>query len=113
MLGSIGDPRLWQPMAIEGRKLNILTEPGFEVAADIMPAIQRQYPDLPLLAAVTDGDESTKFSAIGLQSIKDPLRNGVDLAVQVLTELDVDPANAADWAFKRRKTLAESTLEAA
>jgi CPA2 family monovalent cation:H+ antiporter-2 len=113
MLGNFGDPRLWQPMAIEGRKLNILTEPRFEVAANIMPAIQHQYPDLPLLAAVTDSEEATMFSAIGLQSIKDPLRDGVDLAIQVLTELDVDPASAADWALKRRKTFAGSTLEAA
>ena len=113
MFGSFGDPRLWQPIAIEGRKLNILTEPRFEVAANIMPAIQHQYPDLPLLAAVTDGEEATMFTAIGLQSVKDPLRDGVDLAVQVLTELGIDPASAADWALKRRKTFAESTLEAA
>jgi TrkA-N domain len=85
VLGNFGDPRLWKPMAIEGRKFNIFTEPQFRVAANVMPAIQHQYPDLPLLAAVTDDEEATMFNAIGVQSIKDPFRDGVELAAQVLT----------------------------
>jgi CPA2 family monovalent cation:H+ antiporter-2 len=113
MLGSFSDPRLWQPMAIEGRMLNVLTEPRLETAAYIMPAVQHQYPDLPLLAAATDGEEAKMFNAIGLQSIKDPRRDGVDLAVQVLIELEVDPASAANWGLKRRGTLEDSQLEAA
>jgi hypothetical protein len=78
-----------------------------------MPAIQHQYPDLPLLAAATDGEEATMFNAIGLQSIKDPRRDGVDLAVQVLIELEVNPASAANWGLKRRGALEASQLEAA
>src|ERR1700743_454883 len=46
MFGRMDDPRLWQPMAIRGRRLNVLSDPDFEIAAEIMPAIHDQYPEL-------------------------------------------------------------------
>src|SRR6201999_524808 len=51
IFGRLDDPRLWQPMAIEGRRLNVLSDRDFETAAEIMLAIREQYPELRLLVA--------------------------------------------------------------
>jgi CPA2 family monovalent cation:H+ antiporter-2 len=108
MFGSAADPRLWQPIAVEGRKLNILTEPRFDVAQDLMPAIRHRHPDLPLIAAVADAAEGSRFGNIGLRSVVDGSDDGVDLAIEVLVELGVDRKTATNWARKRRQGVRES-----
>ena len=31
--GDIGDPRMWEPLALHGRQLSVITAPSFEVAS--------------------------------------------------------------------------------
>jgi CPA2 family monovalent cation:H+ antiporter-2 len=103
LFGSVNDPHLWQPVAVEGRKLNILTEPQFEASAELMPVIRDRYPALPLIVAVADEAEAAQFRNIGVRPVIDAPDDGVVLASEVLVELGVDREAAMNWAFKRRQ----------
>jgi MFS family permease len=104
VFGRMDDSRLWQPMAIEGRKLNVLCDPDFEIASEIMPAIQAQYPDLHLLAAALGEDDVRQFADIGIEAVDDSYRDGTPLAREVLVELGVDQTAAQAWVNKRRES---------
>jgi CPA2 family monovalent cation:H+ antiporter-2 len=106
MFGSMGDTRLWQPMAIERRKLIALTEPRIAIAAEVMPTILHRYPNLPLLAAATNDDEVAQFTNIGLRAVKDSADDGVDFAVAALLELGVEEVSVSNWVFKRQNIAA-------
>jgi CPA2 family monovalent cation:H+ antiporter-2 len=80
------DVRLWQPMAIEGRKLNVLSDPDLEAAAEIMPAISERYPQLRPL----DADGLKHFADVGIAAIDDSFGDGKSLANEVLAELSID-----------------------
>jgi Kef-type K+ transport system membrane component KefB len=113
MFGRMDDPRLWQPMAIVGRKLNVLSDPEFETAAEIMPAIREQYPELRLLAAALNADDAKHFAEIAIQAVDDSFGDGTPLAKEVLTELGIEPAAIEEWIAKRRQAVAEDLREAA
>jgi CPA2 family monovalent cation:H+ antiporter-2 len=113
MFGSMKDVQLWQPMAIEGRQLNVISEPDFESASEVMPAILERYPELQLVAAALDKEDAKRFAEIGIQSVDDSLGDGTSLAMEVLAELGVDQASVQEWVIKRRQTIAEDAREAA
>ena len=113
MFGRMDDPRLWQPMAIVGRKLNVLSDPEFETAAEIMPAIREQYPELRLLAAALNADDAKHFAEIAIQAVDDSFGDGTPLAKEVLTELGIEPAAIEEWIAKRRQAVTEDLREAA
>jgi hypothetical protein len=113
MFGRMDDPRLWQPMAIEGRRLNVLSDPDFETAAEIMPAIRDQYPELRLLAAALDADDAKHFADIGIEAVDDSFGDGTPLAKEVLTDLGVGPAAVEEWIARRRQSVTEDLREAA
>jgi CPA2 family monovalent cation:H+ antiporter-2 len=113
IFGRMDDPRLWQPMAIEGRKLNVLSDPDFETAAEIMPAIREQYPDLRLLAAALDAGDAKYFAEIGIEAVDDSFGDGTPLAKEVLTALGVEPAPIEEWIARRRQSVTEDVREAA
>jgi len=113
MFGRMDDPRLWQPMAIEGRKLNVLSDPDFETAAEIMPAIREQYPELRLLAAALDAVDAKHFAEIGVEAVDDSFGDSTPLAKEVLMELGIEPAAIEDWIARRRQSITEDVREAA
>jgi Kef-type K+ transport system membrane component KefB len=113
VFGGMDNPRLWQPMAIEGRKLNVLSEPDFEMAAEVMPAIRHQYPELPLLAAALDADDAKHFAEIGIEAVDNSFGDGMPLAKEVLTELGIEPAAIEEWIARRRQSVTEDVREAA
>jgi CPA2 family monovalent cation:H+ antiporter-2 len=113
MFGRMDDARLWQPMAIEGRKLNVLSDPDPEAAAEIMPAISERHPELRMLAAALDLDGVKHFADVGIAAIDDSFGDGMPLAKQVLTELGIDQAAIEAWIARRRQSIAEAIREAA
>jgi CPA2 family monovalent cation:H+ antiporter-2 len=113
IFGRMDDPRLWQPMAIGGRKLNVLSDPDFETAAEIAPAIREQYPELPLLAAALDADDARHFADIGIEAVDDSYGDSTPLAKEVLTELGVDQAAIEEWIAKRKEAVSDDIREAA
>jgi CPA2 family monovalent cation:H+ antiporter-2 len=113
IFGRMDDPRLWQPMAIGGRKLNVLSDPDFETAAEIAPAIREQYPELPLLAAALDADDARHYADIGIEAVDDSYGDSTPLAKEVLTELGVDQAAIEEWIAKRKEAVSDDIREAA
>lgn len=113
IFGRMDDPRLWQPMAIEGRKLSVLSDPNVETAAEITPAIREQYPELPLLAAALNADDVKHFADIGIEAVDDSFGDGTPLAKEVLIELGIDQAAIGEWIAKRKEAASQDIREAA
>jgi hypothetical protein len=100
-------------MAIEGRKLIVLSDADFETAAEIMPAIRSQYPELRLVAAALHADDAKQFAEIGIEAVDDSFSDGTPLAKKVLTEFGIEPADIEDWILRRRQAVTEDVREAA
>lgn len=100
LYGDLNDPRLWEPMVVSTRKLNILTEPNLELSTGWIPALSRRYPELRLIVIVSDEVEAEKFAALNLRSVIYRPEQGHDLALKILLELGVDPEDAANWIRK-------------
>jgi Kef-type K+ transport system membrane component KefB len=113
MFGRMDDPWLWQPMAIEGRKLNVLSDPDLQTAAEIMPVISERYPELRLLAAALDADGVKHFAKVGITAIDDSFADCTPLAKEVLAELGIDQAAIEVWIAKRRQAIAAAIWEVA
>lgn len=109
MFGDAGDSRLWSAVAMEGRRVSVLTAPLLETSSQVSPFAKALYPNLRRLAAVEDTRAAAEFAAIGLTPVIDGgPAPGISLAVAVLGALDVDEAQIADWiAARRARTIAE------
>ncbi len=96
--GDAGDTRIWEPVAMHGRRISVLTAPSFEVASGLTPLAQRLYPDLKRIAVVHDEAEGQRFRAVGMQAIVDRgAPPGLDVAVAVLNELGVEADVMGAW----------------
>lgn len=100
LYGDLNDPRLWEPMVVSTRKLNILTEPNLELSTEWIPALSRRYPELRLIVVVANEAEAEKFAALNLRSVTYRPERGHDLALKILLELGIDPDDAAGWIRK-------------
>ncbi len=110
--GDLSDPRIWEPVALHGRRLSILTAPAFEVSRDLSPAARQLFPDLKRVAMVRDQDEAERFKSIGLLPVVDrSVPPGLDLAAFVLGELGVDPDRIGEW-MRRQQERALSGVQA-
>jgi CPA2 family monovalent cation:H+ antiporter-2 len=97
--GDIGDPRIWNPIAMEGRRISVLTEPSFEVSSRMTPVAERFYPDLARIAVVGTPGDAARFAGIGLFPVVDAGRApGVDVAMEVLKRLGIGAGAAESWA---------------
>jgi K+:H+ antiporter len=102
--GDLSDPRIWEPVALHGRKLSVLTAPVFEVSEELGPTVRRLFPNLKRIAVVRDGDEAERFRSIGVLPVVDrSVPAGLDLAVFVLSELGVDPERIGEWMRRQQE----------
>ena len=113
--GDSSDPRIWEPAALHGRRLIVLTAPSFEVAQDLVPVARQMFPDLKRLAVVRDEAEAEQFRSIGILTVLDrSAPPGLDLAVSVLTELGIEAERVARWMRKEQeRALSEREIVAA
>lgn len=102
MFGDMSDARIWRPMAAEGRKISVLTEPSIEVTVNVTPFASSLYPDLTRLAAVADEEDAARFGEVGVRAVIDRDADGIDLASAVLKDLGVEADKIATWANKQR-----------
>jgi Kef-type K+ transport system membrane component KefB len=112
--GDLSDPRIWEPVALHGRKVSVLTAPVFEVSRDLSPVAGQRFPDLKRIAVVRDRDEAERFKSIGLLPVIDrSVPPGLDLATLVLGELGVDPDRLGEWMSRQQeRALSGSRLAA-
>ena len=96
--GDFSDPRIWDPVALDGRRIVVLTAPLFEVSRDLAPTASQLFPDLRRIAVVHDETEAEQFRSIGLLPVLDrSVPPGLDVARLVLDELGIDAARVAQW----------------
>ena len=110
--GDLSDPRIWEPVALDGRKVSVLTAPVFEVSRDLGPVARQRFPNLKRIAVVRDPEEAERFKSIGLLPVIDrSVPPGLDLAALVLGELSVDPDRIGAW-MRRQQERALSGVQA-
>ena len=109
--GDLSDPRIWEPVALHGRKVSVLTAPVFEVSRDLGPVARQRFPNLKRIAVVRDRMRRNGSSRSGLPVI-DRSVPGLDLAALVLGELGADPDRIGEW-MRRQQERALSGVQAA
>jgi CPA2 family monovalent cation:H+ antiporter-2 len=110
--GELADPRIWEPVAMEGRRVSVLTEPSLEVSTRLTPLARRLFPNLKRIAVVHDIATAAQFASVGLTPVvEDSEPVGSASATAVLAMLDVDPDAIASWA--RSHELRETELQVA
>jgi hypothetical protein len=99
----MADPRLWDAVAMHGRRISALTAPAYAVSRDLTATARRFYPNLLRIAAVADNVEAEQFRALGMQPVlKSAAAPGIDLAVAVLAELGIEPDAIVAWADRQQ-----------
>ena len=112
VFGDLADPRIWDPIAMEDRKISVLTAPSFELSSGISPIAQAFYPGLTRIAVVDSPAEAAQYASIGLVPVVDDgPQAGLEVAAAVLTRLDLDAEAVADWLRRQRDLRAISAAE--
>ena len=98
VFGDMADSRLWDPIAVHGRRISVLTAPSYDVSSGLTPMAQTLYPNLVRFAAVADDREAERFRGIGLRAVVDrSFPPGLDLATAVLGELGIEADSLSRW----------------
>jgi Kef-type K+ transport system membrane component KefB len=109
VFGNMADPRLWEPVAGEGRRFSILTAPSFDESSELTYFAHATHPTLKRVAVVPDESNAERFRGIGIACVIDSSDPpGVDLCTYVLAELGIDGAQIAAWNERQRTRLTET-----
>ncbi|SDA35874.1 cation:proton antiporter [Sphingomonas sp. NFR15] len=108
IFGSLSDPRIWDPVAMGGRRLSVLTKPSLDLTAGLSPIAQRFFPDLTSIAVVGGADEAEAFAAIGLPPVIDNAEpHGLQAAMAVLDRLGISPGDVEGWVERQKRGAVE------
>jgi CPA2 family monovalent cation:H+ antiporter-2 len=92
------DLRMWGPVDLQVRKVSVLTVTDIEALAQTSGLAKTTFPSLKRFAAAKNETDAQKLRNIGLIAIVDRRRPaGLDIAVAVLAELNVDASDIEDW----------------
>ncbi len=103
VFGDMADPRLWEPVAMYGRRISALTAVSYETVKDLSPIIRQRYPELLRYAVVTTGTEAARFHALGVRAIIGKDAPELHLAAEVLGALGVALPEVTSWLEKQRE----------
>ena len=102
--GDLADPRIWEPVMLQGRRISALTAPSFEVSRDLAATARQRFPGLLRIAMVADEADAERFRSIGVLPVADRSKPpGLDLAAQVLAELGTDPERIGQWVRREQE----------
>lgn len=114
VFGDASDPRIWEPLAMQDRKIAVVTAPRLEASRAVTPLAARSYPHLHRFAAVSDASESEAFAAAGVTPIIDNSNPpGLDVAATVLRNLSIDDKAIAIWMRAQRERTNDALLATA
>jgi Kef-type K+ transport system membrane component KefB len=109
VFGDMSDPRLWEPVAGQGRRYSIITSPTFDESSELTNFAKASHPSLKRIAVVADQANADRFRTIGVASVidvSDP--PGLDLCAYVLSELGVDGGHVQAWNARQRANTGKS-----
>jgi CPA2 family monovalent cation:H+ antiporter-2 len=96
--GDAADPRIWEPLGMEDRRVSVLSAPSYEVSRALTPVASAMYPQLTRLAAVRRPADAELFASAGLRPvIDDGDQPGIETAVAVLREFGTDERAIETW----------------
>lgn len=102
--GDFADPRIWEPVMLDGRRISALTAPSFEVSRDLAATARQRFPGLLRIAMVADEADAERFRSIGVLPVTGrSAPPGLDLAAQVLAELGTDPERIGQWVRREQE----------
>ncbi|WP_158266268.1 cation:proton antiporter domain-containing protein [Allosphingosinicella deserti] len=105
--GDLSDPRIWEPAALAGRRVSVLTEPSLEISGRLTPLTRKYFPGLLRIAVVGDAAAAIGFANVGLTPVIEvPGTGGLETAARVLEALEVSADEVASWVVGRRAILA-------
>jgi TrkA-N domain len=103
MFGDLADPRIWEPAAMQDRRLSILTVPIFERSSELSPIAQRYYPGLTRMAVIDSPDDAFRYTSIGVVPVVETAGiPGLNAAQAALLCLGVGADIIADWVDRQR-----------
>ena len=103
VFGDMADPRLWEPIAMHGRRISALTAASYETVRDLTPIIGQRYPDLLRYVVVRTATEAARFHAFGLRVVIGRDTPELCLAAEVLGALGIAQAEVASWLQRQRE----------
>jgi hypothetical protein len=103
VFGDMVDPRLWEPTAMHGRRVAVLTAAPFEALRDVLPVIRERFPDLLWYVSVADAAEAERFHALGLYPVIGRGTPGLNLVAEVLGSLGVAHGETSSWVERQRE----------
>ena len=110
--GDLADPRIWEPLAMAGRRIVVLTAPSLEMVSQLTPIAARRFPGVRRIGAVSDADSAERFRQAGLEPVVEAgWPDGLDTARAVLAELGIDAEAIALWAGRTRARVSFSPGE--
>lgn len=96
--GDLAEPKMWEPMAMQDRRVSVPTEPTFEQSRSITPVADRFFPDLTRVALADRPAKAARFGSIGLVPVVDSDdRPGINASADVLVRLGTDPTGIEAW----------------
>lgn len=114
VFGDFGDSRIWEPLALHGRRLTVLTAPSYEVSSGLTGIVRALYPDARRIAVVQSAEEAELFRSLGVEPVIDrSVPPGLDLAAAVLTELGIEAERIGDWIDQSRRRMLAGTPQLA
>ena len=98
VFGDMADPRIWEPAAMQDRKISVLTTPSFEISSGMTQVVRDFYPGLTRIAVVDSPAAAGRFAAIGLVPVVDtgPVA-GLSVAAAVLTHMGIPEDRIDAW----------------
>jgi CPA2 family monovalent cation:H+ antiporter-2 len=85
--GDLSDSRVWEPMALAGRRVTVLTEPSLETSSRLTPLARQYCPDVLRIAVVKTAGEAVSYAGAGLEPVLEADGTGVETAMRVLRVL--------------------------
>ena len=110
VFGDMADPRLWEPVAMHGRRISALTAASYETVRDLAPIIRKRYPELLRYVVVTSGTEAARFHALGVHAVIGKDTPDLQLAAEVLGALGVAQPEVTTWLEGQRKRTTGAAL---
>ena len=101
--GDLRDPRIWASLALEGRRVLLLTEPKIEALSQLAPLAQHRFAALQTLALVPDNQAAAEMTMLGNIPII-ATNPGISAPRMVLQALGLSEAEIDAWALEKMQT---------